>query len=236
MIEPRNPFRMQTSEQIESDVIFLRLFGHGALDLLPKEDLWNRVHIIRSAPGGGKTSLLRLFTPGALLTLHAHRSSDDFKELYQGMENLGAIGDAGPKVLGVMLSCSKSNYDSLEDLEFDMAHKKRLLFSLLDSRIILTALRGILDLKRLEYPADLDRISFKAPSILNLPRGFPPQCNGKDLCRWAYNTEKAVYEAIDSFGPANFESLNGHENLVSAFMLKANSILCDDKPWQMQKS
>lgn len=230
MIEPRNPFRMQTSEQIESDVTFLRLFGPGALDLLPKEDLWNRVHIIRSAPGGGKTSLLRLFTPGALLTLHAHRSSDDFKELYIGMKNIGAIGDEGPRVLGVQLSCSKSNYDSLEDLELDTQHKKRLLYSLLDSRIVLATLHGILDLKRLEYPMDLDRISFKVPSILDLPRRFPSQCTGKDLYQWACDEERAVYEAIDSFGPVNFESLNGHDNLVSAFMLKANSMLYDDEP------
>jgi hypothetical protein len=175
---------MQTSEQIESDVDFLRLFSHGALDLLSKEDLWNRVHIIRSSPGGGKTSLLRLFTPGSLLTLHAHRGAEDFKELYLKMKELGAITEEGPQVLGVLLSCSK-NYDLLEDLNFEEQHKRRLLHSLLDSRIILTALRGILDLKRVGYPADLDKISFKAPEALSLPQGIPRQCNGKELFRWA---------------------------------------------------
>jgi hypothetical protein len=72
---------MQTSEQIELDVDFLHLFSYEALDLLSKEDLWNRVHIFQSTPGGGKTSLLRLFTPGALLTLLAHRGAEEFKEL-----------------------------------------------------------------------------------------------------------------------------------------------------------
>ena len=229
MKEPRNPFRMQTSEQIESDVDFLRLFSYGALDLLSKEDLWNRVHVILSSPGGGKTSLLRLFTPGALLTLHAHRGADDFKELYVKMKELGAIMDDGPKVLGVLLSCSK-NYDLLEDLNFDEQHKRRLLYSLLDSRIILTALRGIIDLKRLEYPADLDKISFKAPEAISLPQGLPRQCNGRELFNWASNVERAVYEAIDSFEPINTGSLVGYGNLVSPFMLKSDNLLCDNQP------
>jgi len=230
MKEPRNPFRMQTSEQIESDVDFLRLFSHGALDLLSKEDLWNRVHIIRSSPGGGKTSLLRLFTPGALLALHAHRSADDdFKELYLRMKDLGAIMDDGPKILGVLLSCSK-NYDLLEDLNFEEQHKRRLLHSLLDSRIILTALRGILDLKRLEYPTDLDKISFNVPDSLNLPQGIPRLCNGKELFVWASRVESAVHEAIDSFESINSNSLVGYGNLFSPFMLKPDNLLCDNQP------
>jgi hypothetical protein len=229
MKEPRNPFRMQTSEQIESDVDFLRLFSHGVLDLLSKEDLWNRVHIIRSSPGGGKTSLLRLFTPGALLALLAHRGADEFKELYLKMKELGAITEEGPKVLAVLLSCSK-NYDLLEDLNFEEQRKRRLLHSLLDSRIILTALRGILDLRRLEYPTDLDKISFNAPDSLNLPQGIPRPCNGKELFVWASSVERAVYEAIDSFESINSESLVGYGNLVSPFILKSDNLLCDNQP------
>jgi hypothetical protein len=228
MKEPRNPFRMQTSEQIELDVDFLHLFSYEALDLLSKEDLWNRVHIFQSTPGGGKTSLLRLFTPGALLTLLAHRGAEEFKELFLKMKDLGAITAEGPKVLGVLLSCSK-NYDLLEDLNFEEQHKKRLLHSLLDSRIILTALRGILDMKRLEYPADLDKIFFKAPDTLNLPKGIPRQCNGEGLFSWASNAERAVYEAIDSFEPINSEALVGYGNLVSPFMLKSDNLLCDNQ-------
>lgn len=230
MIESRNPFRMQTSEQIDNEDTFLKLFGPEALALLPKEGLWDRVHIIRSSPGGGKTSILRLFTPSALLTLHAHRTNDEFKELYSGMRNLGAIGKGGPQVLGVMLSCSKGKYDSLDDLEFEDVRKRRLLFSLLDSRIILTALRGILDLKRLEHPTDLERISFETPQSLILPKGIPHRCTGKELYQWACNVEKAVYNVIDSFGPVNFESLTGHDTLVSASILKSEYISCDAEP------
>lgn len=221
---------MLTSEQIESDAIFLRLFAPGVLTIFPKEDLWNRVHIIRSSPGGGKTSLLRLFTPGTLLTLYDHRSSGkEFSDLYQNMKSLNALGDDGPKVLGVMLSCSK-NYDLLEDLDLDLAHKKRLFFSLLDSRIILAALRGILDLKRLEYPEDIGRITLELHQKFDLPSGFPTHPNGKEIYRWASNIERSIYKSIDSLGPINLENSVGQDNLISPFILNPKYILCDGEP------
>ena len=80
----------------------MRLFGPGVLELLPPAEGLGNVRVIRSAPGGGKTSLLRLFTPGSLLTLHAYRTRDDCKELYQRMRDLGAVSDVGPQVLGVV--------------------------------------------------------------------------------------------------------------------------------------
>jgi hypothetical protein len=58
MREPRNPFRMRTSEHIESDSTFLQLFSPGVLDLLPRERLWDGVQIFRSAPFWGKMTLV----------------------------------------------------------------------------------------------------------------------------------------------------------------------------------
>jgi hypothetical protein len=221
---------MLTSEQIESEVIFLRLFAPGVLTILPKEDLWNKVHIIRSSPGGGKTSILRLFSPGTLLTLYDHRSSNnEFSDLYQNIKSLNALDKDGPKVLGIMLSCTK-NYDLLEDLDFDIAHKKMLFNSLLDSRIILAALRGILELKRLEYPKDIERISINLPADFNLPLGFPPEPNGVDLYRWASGVEKDICKTIDSFDTVDMQTFIGQDNLISPFILNPKFLLCDEKP------
>src|ERR1035437_8477645 len=75
--ESRNPFRLRASESIEVDALFVRLFGPGALEQLKDTNPLEGLHIIRSAPGGGKTTLLRLFTPGPLLHLHAQRAQDD---------------------------------------------------------------------------------------------------------------------------------------------------------------
>src|SRR5258708_32271443 len=121
MKEPRNPFRMRTSERIESEATFLRLFSPKVLELVA-EDSWDRVQIFQSAPGGGKTSLFRVFTSSALLKLHSSRSSDDYKDLYRKMEGLGVISERGPHLLGVMLSCAQS-FSSLEDLAIDPGQK-----------------------------------------------------------------------------------------------------------------
>src|SRR5437899_7419643 len=108
--EPRNPFRMRASEQIESDATFLRLYSPSVLDVLPRSGMWDRVQVFRSSPGGGKTSLLRLFTPPSLLALYESRASEDYRELYHRMKGIEAVSEDGPLVLGVYLSCAK-NYD-----------------------------------------------------------------------------------------------------------------------------
>ena len=83
MRESRNPFRLRASENIDTDLAFLKLFGPGMLDMLGKyQDLWNRPLIIRSAAGGGKTTLLRLLTPQVLLSLHENQGQDDTKRGY----------------------------------------------------------------------------------------------------------------------------------------------------------
>ncbi len=142
---PRNPFRIRASENIVSDSTFLRLFGHGALDLLPKDGLWDRVQIFRSAPGGGKTSMFRIFTPSSLLTLYSSRASEDYKDLYLRLRDLDVISENGPQVLGIPLSCAR-NYAALEDLSFDRGQKDRLFYSLINARIVLAALKGALSL------------------------------------------------------------------------------------------
>src|SRR5262245_26761310 len=113
MREPRNPFRLRASEAIESDTTFLKLFGPGMLDLLPSgPQVWDKLQSFRSAPGAGKSSLLRLFTPTVLLTLHAFRRNDDLKELHQRMCEIGVIDEQGPRLLGVFHSCAR-NYATL---------------------------------------------------------------------------------------------------------------------------
>src|SRR6267143_3314415 len=135
MREPRNPFRLRSSENIEIDSTFVRLFSPGVLDLL-KGDERLSTRIIRSAAGGGRTSLLRLFTPGPLLQLHAHRAQDEYVDLFGRMQDLGAVSDDGPRLLGILLSCDR-NYAALADMDLERSREQRLLLALLDARLIL---------------------------------------------------------------------------------------------------
>ncbi|MBZ5524803.1 MAG: hypothetical protein LAP21_21400 [Acidobacteriia bacterium] len=200
------------------------------LELLPSgSQLWDKPQVFRSAPGAGKSSLLRLFTPTVLLTLHAFRRDDDLKELYQKMAEMGVVSEEGPALLGVFLSCTR-NYATLEDLEFDPARKERLLFGLLNARIILAALRSTLALHRLDYPTDLARITLGPNVIQAFETAFSARSTGEDLHRWASQLEGAVCDAIDSFGASDLKSLPGSDTFSALSLLQSNSLLIDQKP------
>ena len=229
MREPRNPFRLRSAEDIESDATFLRLFGPGILELLVPDDLWEKPKIFRSAPGGGKTSLLRLFTPNVLHTLHAYRTTEECRELYQKMCDLQVLRDQGPVLLGVILSAAR-NYASLTDLEGDSHRKRRLLFALLNSRIIIAFLRGALALKGAIFPNDLARLTILSPST-QIPTPMPQlPCRGTEAYDWAREVEASVCKSLDSFGPDELPSVAGHDSLFSLSLLTRESFLFDQEP------
>lgn len=229
MSEVRNTFRMRASEHIESDSTFLRLFGPGVLDLLPKDGTWDRVQIFRSSPGGGKTSLFRLFTPQSLLTLYDSRTSDDFKDLYQKLKSLEVISEEGPSVLGTLLPCAR-NYADLEDLEFEKGYKQRLFYSLLNSRITLAALKAALAMCRLPYPTGLPRLQIQRPRDPDIPTTIPVPCSGTALYEWASSLEAEVCNTIDSFGSPQANSLVSHDTLYCLFLLRTGCIHVDGNP------
>ena len=121
------------------------------LDVLPEKGWFDHVRMIRSAEGGGKTSLLRLFEPETLRKLYERRSEPKIKDLYERVVNLGAIDpDVGPRLLGVALICGR-NYAHLQDLNIDQARRDRVFFGLLNVRIILALLRAAASFAGLRY-------------------------------------------------------------------------------------
>ncbi len=228
MRESRNPFRLRRSENIDTDTAFLALFEPGILDVLSDHGLPKTVQLIRSAAGGGKTSLLRLFTPSVLRRLHARRI--DEQELFSRVQGLGAIDEQAPRLLGVLLLCGR-NYAVLEDLPVDRAVRTRLFLSLLNARIILAVLRSALSLKGLEYPADLARIRIAAspdPSVL--PSGLELPCSGDVLNEWARGVERIICAELDSFGPMRATSLPGHDVLFALSVIQPDVLTIDDQP------
>jgi hypothetical protein len=229
MKELRNPFRLRQSESIDTDAAFLALFEPGILELLPSEGWSRSVHLFRSAAGGGKTSLLRLFTPSALLELHAGRSRDSLKELHQKLTDLGALGEDGPRLLGVLLLCGR-NYAMLQELDLDQARKDRLFLGLLNARIALAALRGALALKRLDHPRDLERVRVEAVPEQSPVPGLRLPCDGAALFAWAEQFEAQVCSCLDSFGPLKTAVLPGHDALSVLGLLRAGALTVDGQP------
>ncbi|MFN7138128.1 MAG: hypothetical protein ACK4UN_02195 [Limisphaerales bacterium] len=227
MKEERNPFLLRSSEFIESDGSFVRYFGPGALDLLKgNEPFVTRFFL--SAAGAGKTSLMRLFTPGPLLELHKHKEVEGFSELYLKMRGFGALGERGPNVLGVLLSCSHG-YANLADIGLESAQEVRLLFALLDARLILATLRQALILHRLKFEEDLPRLTIGKPeSSLTLP-GLTLPCTGDVLHAWARKREDEICAILDSFTPEETSS-TGSEGLSAFDLLRPTGFLVDGNP------
>ena len=102
-----NPFRSRTSEQVAHQGLdrYLRTFGADALDLLP-DGLWDRPVLIRSAPGAGKTSLLRAVSAQALAALCSRGSANE--ELLGRLRAMGALDEQGrPGVVGFRVALAR---------------------------------------------------------------------------------------------------------------------------------
>lgn len=226
----RNPFRLRRAESIDTDDDFLTLFEPGILEVLPDATLWDSVHIIRSAAGGGKTSLIRMFTPGSLTAL-CRRGKNDARtrELFQKLKDFGAINDAGPAVLGVLLTCGPG-YSMLQDLSVDQARKSRLFFGLLNARITLAVLRGAVNLRGLSFPDGLDQIQVasgkQTPSLLGMT--FP--CTGRKLYQWAEEREAVLCGSLDSLGPLKAEALPGDDALYSLSLIEPANLSINGAP------
>ncbi len=229
MREPRNPFRLRASEDAESHETFVRLFSPEALDVLQADSVWERPQIIRSAPGGGKTSLLRLFTPPSLRTIYALRTREYIRDLFKRLSAVDAIGDDGPHVLGVFLSCAHS-FATLDDLDIEDATKKRLFLSLLNARIVLATLRGILEMKQKEYPDYLANVSLARQGPPPTMPDLPSDLNGDSLYKWAQQLERAICDALDSFAPLTQSGLPGHDSLAALQLLGSQAPLVDGNP------
>jgi hypothetical protein len=229
----RNPFKMRASEKIDSDPSFLRLFSPIGLEsLIEKNDegkLWENVLFIHSSPGGGKTSLLRIFEPSSLNTLILNKSSSDYRDLFQSLKRINAISEDRVEILGTSLNCTR-NYEILEELEVAPFLKKRLFFSLLNARMIMGALRSAVTLTQCSFPDGLSKIHFNYDNRDNYFKSLVVPCTGTDLYNWASKIEREIYKILDSFLPVQDPQIEGHDELFALSVMVPENILFDNHP------
>lgn len=226
----RNPFKLRASEKIESEVGFLRLFSPQVLEALTDEyqsgKLWENVLLIHSSPGGGKSSLLRAFEPASLITLLNNKSASEYGSLFNALKKIDVINNQKVELLGVTLQCTR-NYQILEELNISEAQKKRIFFSLLNSRIMLATLRAACKLKNKKFPEDLDQFEFNDKNENHLFTSIDLPCKGNELFQWASSIEKSIYKIIDSFMPIDDITVEGHDELISIFSLNPENLTLD---------
>jgi hypothetical protein len=230
MKDLRNPFRLQAAEHIESDTDFLKLFGPGVLDLLPEIAPFARPQFIRSAPGGGKTSLLKLFTPSVLHALIALRDYEEgYRELFQRLKQLDVVDEHEVRMVGVMLPCGRT-FPDLADLGLQAPRARRLLMALLDARIMLGALRGALTARRLRYPDDLEHVHVGQLDGEAKLAGLALPCDGKQARNWAETLEQSICDVIDSLAGPDAAGPPGHDVMLMLRLMEQGGISVDGKP------
>jgi len=226
MNDPENPFTMRASEQIDNDSTFLRLFGDSFLELITPETLLSKIHVFFSAPGAGKTTLFRIFTPNALLNIHTNRTHDQFGDLFTRLRDLKVISNEKPELLGIYLRCTNSFID-LDDLEFKSTIKQRLFFSLFATRVIVTALRGILELTKSDIKS-LDKIIFKyVPPSLKF--ASLTELNGKILYDHVTQIDKKILRILDSLDDEYDPDLSTINGLDFLELLKPENVLFEGR-------
>jgi hypothetical protein len=203
MRQYRNPFRARAAEQVNEPIVFLRSFGAGVLEVLPDSDsIWDRLLVLRSAPGGGKTSLMRLFAIESLDL--AERRREEFPELLVELERLGAVTEAGVTHLGILLNLDRE-YRSLLDLGLPEEESLRLFFRLLDARIIGAVVRAALTAGSSDDPAELELIPLGSRSETEAEAALLGGFNGSDLYDHAIRTEREILRPLDAVLPGEVD-------------------------------
>jgi hypothetical protein len=221
-----NPFMERMSERTTSDMEFVRLFSPKILEKLDESAFEGALHVFRSAPGGGKTTLLRAFTPPALRAFWNSRTRPELAESFQRLMNRGLLteGDS-PQLLGVYLSCASGYADlpSGAGLEHDGIFR-----ALLDCRIVLRTLRSLAALMGFSTPEQLRHISLDHGAVPPLS-GIPALDNAEELATWAEQHEQQVLAQLDTPFSAS-ATLPTHVRFEGVLWLQSIVFLREGKP------
>lgn len=193
----RNPFRLRASKRSVRDEQFVKLFAAGALDLLNDvDDPWSGVLFLHSAPGGGKTTLLRLLTPGPLRKIF--RMQDDaIRPTRDALLKAGAITAEGLAILGVTIAFT-NEYRDLDEIGEAVGRAKGVFRALINARIVLATLRALLERAEQSYPDDLGQLKASWSPVDGAT--IPADASGLELHQWASQIEEGVFEVLDDLG------------------------------------
>lgn len=201
----RNPFRYRTSEQesLQGLKRFLKTFGPGALDMLP-EHVWDRPLIIQSAPGAGKTSLLRIFSADALLEIS--NRPEELSHLHERMTSLGAIQNRKVRLLGIRLAL-KRDFQAINDLRLPMERGLKVFFRLLDAQLVREFAMALRQLVPEEHHHTLRVVpSERGADALERIGGSSLD----DLIAWSRSAHREMLDKLDSVLPPSLDGLGGH--------------------------
>lgn len=204
----RNPFRVRASARAVSDDQFIKTFAASAVEILrDPSNPWGGLVFVRSAPGGGKTTLLRLLTPGSLKRAISYGEDQRYRATRDALQDAGVVDGQRALLWGVYLPFA-IEYRTLDDLGVRNLHVFR---ALLSARIVLAALKALLAHLELVHPEDLLRVKASWSPVPGAQ--LPAEATGDALQEWASNIEDSVFELMDELGTTDPGSTKGMPEL-----------------------
>lgn len=217
-----NPFRTRHSEAASRNLgLFTATFAPEVLHALPAPP-FDQFYVLRSAPGAGKTSLMKCLTAPTLSYVHQHRSKT--ANLVSFLTDFGVLDANGPLVIGVLENLDQ-NYAGLLDVAEDSDLQRRLLFKLLDARVIQGLVRACLEFIGRAPDEDPGLVQFR-PQSPDAARAFMRLggTNGTELVAAAEAAEDELLDLFDQIIATSGELPTGHSKLHTMTALSATKI------------
>lgn len=217
-----NPFRTRHSEAASRNLgMFTATFAPEVLHALPAPP-FEQFYVLRSAPGAGKTSLMKCLTASSLSYIHQHRSKAS--SLCAFLTEFGVMGPGGPILIGILENLDQ-NYSGLLDITDDPDLRRRLLFKLLDARVVQGVVRASLEFVGMNPNEDPALVHFR-PTTPDSVRAFARLggTSGTELVRAAEAAEDELLDLFDEIVATRSERPTGHGRMHSLIALSATEI------------
>jgi hypothetical protein len=222
----KNPFVTRASEYIDLEEKFIQLFSADILQLFTRDhDLWTTVNIIRSSPGGGKTTLLKLFTPRVLQAIILNKNHNEHvKEIFNELKSRNVFDKQDKiNVIGAYISFT-SQYSTFEYLPLEAGQHEKIFFSLINIRAILSFLKSLCITRDLAYPQGLNNVEFIDTTISGVPASLHKFSHGNHIYDWAIAQEEKILDAIDNINMRDVEKPSGTDELYALDLLAPGNI------------
>lgn len=219
-----NPFLERRSERTTSDQEFALVFSPKILEKLSGEAFKGGVHVFRSAPGGGKTTILRAFTPSVLRSFWRGKGANELKESFPLFVEKGVLDELeGPQLLGVLISCASGYADLPPGAAIDEGPFR----ALLDCRVVLRTLRSLGAFLGLGADESLETIGLEYDQGAQDLQGIPKLTSAGALAEWAETQEKRIYAELDAFSGRNTQALPSSGRFESVLWLQSVKFIRD---------
>jgi len=142
-----NPFEKRASEYFRNEDAFLSVVSPEPLAIFLKphavtDGLYDRLVLMRGAPGSGKTTMAQLFEYHRIATLLRHTGNASYTPLIATLVDCRAIEEGRPTLVGCRLAL-ESGYRDVWQFPYPDELKTRLLTRLIQARAVLAWFRNL---------------------------------------------------------------------------------------------